>query len=205
MLMVDEHLRLLASQYLASAMRETHPMFVEVTNPSGPRHLKESLQSAHYKDVAPYLEDGVVLPGHYKDIRNKIHADHVRKAIGSRRPNKVLNRPAPPVHSSESRLPRAHRSAIAQLRSGYSSSLNDYLVKVGRADSSACPQCGVDEHSPAHLFSCPSHPTRLSPTDLWLRPVETASFLTSLPSFSHLPPLPPSPAPRPRPPPEPPP
>ena len=205
MLMVDEHLRLLASQSLASAMRETHSVFEVVTNPSGPRQPKESLQPAYYEDIAPYLEDGVVPLGHYNNIKNKLHADHVRQAISSRRFNKVINRQAPPVHSSESRLPRPHRSALAQLRSGYSSSMNNYLVKVGRADSSACPQCGVDEHSPAHFFSCPTHPIRLTPTDLWLRPVESASFLTSLPSFSHLPPLPPSPAPRPRPPPEPPP
>ena len=206
MLMVGEHLQLLASQYLASALRESHSMFETVACLPGPHHLKETLQSAFYDKVLPYLDDdGVVPRGHHNDVKNKIHADHVRRAVASREVNKVLNRQAPPVHHSESRLPRAHRSALAQLRSGYSSSLNSYLVRVGRADSPTCPQCGVDEHSPAHLFSCPRHPTRLSPIDLWLRPTETASFLASLPSFFHLPPPPPAPAPCPRPPPEPPP
>ena len=207
MLKVDEHLHLLAAQYLASALRETHPMFPLVTHLPGPRSLKRTLQDAFYEDVAPYLVDGVVPLGHHNDVKNKIHADYVRRAINSRRDNVVLNRTAPPLHSSESRLPRAHRSTMAQLRSGYCSSLNSYLVRVGRADSSTCPQCGVHEHTSVHLFNCPHHPTNLCPIDLWLRPQESASFLSSLPPFSHLPPLapPPPPPPRPRPPPEPPP
>ena len=64
MLMVEEHLHLLAAQYLASAMRETHPIFVTVTEPSGPQNLKATLQSAFYEDVAPYLDDGIVQRGH---------------------------------------------------------------------------------------------------------------------------------------------
>ena len=42
--------------------------------------------------------------------------------------NPVLGRSAPPIHAAESRLLRAHRSALAQLRSGFSSFLNSYLV-----------------------------------------------------------------------------
>ena len=146
-------------------------------------------------------DDGVIPSAHYSDVKNKIHADYVRRAISTRRQNVVLNRQAPPPHRHKTNLARAHRSALAQLRSGHCSSLNNYLVRVGRSATSTCPECGVDEHSPAHLFSCPSHPTNLNPMDLWLRPVKTASFLSSLPSFSHLPPPPP----RRRPPPEPPP
>ena len=205
MLKVDSHLHLLASQYLASALRESHCMFPTVTNLPGPRNLKESLQSAYYADVAPYLVDGIVPADQYNDIKNKLHADQVLRAITSRQPNPVLGHRAPPIHRSESRLPRAHRSAMAQLRSGYSNYLNSYLVRVGRADTSTCPRCGVDEQTPAHLFSCPRDRTYLNPVDLWLQPRESASFLSTHPSFSHLPPLPPSPRPPPRPPPEPPP
>ena len=62
---------------------------------------------------------GVVPPGLDNDVKNQIQADYVRRAINSRQGNKVLNRTALPLHSSESRLPRAHRSEMAQLRSGY--------------------------------------------------------------------------------------
>ena len=205
MLNVSEHLHLLAAQYLASAMRENHPMFETVTSLDGPRSIRHTLQSRFYGDIAPYLDDGIVQPGRYNDIKDQIHADYVRQSISARQPNPVLGARAPPVHRSEARLPRAYRSTTAQLRSGYSSSLNNYLVRVGRADTSICPRCNLDVHSPSHLFSCPRDRTHLNPVDLWLQPRDSASFLSSHPSFSHLPPLPPSPRPPPRPPPEPPP
>ena len=205
MLNVSEHLKLLSAQFLASAMRETHPSFEIVTSLDGPRKLKNTLQSAFYGDVVPYLVDDVVPPALYNDVKNQIHADFVRRSINSRQVNPVLGTRAPPIHSHERRLPRAHRSTLSQLRSGYSSSLNSYLVKVGRADSSVCPRCSLDEHSTAHLFSCSRDRTYISPVDLWLNPRESASFLSSHPTFSHLPPLPPSPRPPQRPPPEPPP
>ena len=79
MLMVDEHIKLLAAQYLASALRETHCMFDTVTSPQGPRNLKETLQSAFYKDVVPYLnDDGVIPRAHYNDVKNKIPKDFAR-------------------------------------------------------------------------------------------------------------------------------
>ena len=55
MLKVDEHIQLLAAQYLASALPESHPAFDTVTRPSGPRNLRETLYSAFYNNVAPYF------------------------------------------------------------------------------------------------------------------------------------------------------
>ena len=95
-----------------------------------------------YGDIAAYLEDGIVQPGRHNDMKDQIHADFVRRSISARQPNPNLCDRAPPIHRSEARLPRAYRSAMAQLRSGYSSSLNNYLVRVGRADASICPTAG---------------------------------------------------------------
>lgn len=207
MLSASEHLQLLAAQYLASALRPSHPLHSIVTSPAGPRDMKGTLLSAYRDDVDPYLVNGIVQPQDYNDVKNRLHANYVRRSISSRQHTNILRRSTPPVHSSDRRLPRAHRSTLAQLRSGYCSRTNNYLLKIGRADSAACPDCGANEHSPSHLFSCPTHPTNLRSIDLWLRPTRVATFLFSLPSFSHLPPLaPPLLAPEPpRPPPEPPP
>ena len=90
MLKVNEYLNLLASQYLASALRESHCMFETVTKLDDPRNLKETLQSAYYADVAPYLVDGIVPAGHYNNIKDQLHADHVRRVIESRQTNPVL-------------------------------------------------------------------------------------------------------------------
>ena len=204
MLSVSDHLQLLAAQFLASTLRPTHPLHSIITSPAGPRDMKGTLLSVFRDDVSPYLTNGVIPTPNYNDVKNRLHANYVRRAIDSRLNRNILSRATPPVNSSDRRLPRAHRSALAQLRSGHCSALNAYLARVGRADSPACPQCGADEHSPLHLFSCPSHPTDLRPIDLWLRPSRVATFISSLPPFSHLPPPAPPPlAPEPpRPPPE---
>ena len=161
LLNVSEHLHMLTAKYLASALRESHASFDVVTNLDGPRNLKETLQSAFYGEVAPYLVDGVIPPAHYKNTKAKIHANFVQRSIAARNTNPVLGRKPPPIHQSEKRLPRAYRSAMAQLRSGFSSSLNSYLVRVGRSDTSTCPRCGIDEQSPAHLYDCPQDRTHL--------------------------------------------
>jgi hypothetical protein len=60
-----------------------------------------------------------------------------------------------------------------------------------------CPECRTAAHTPQHLFSCPVAPTPLEVLDLWERPCEAATSLSSLPCFSHLPlydPCTPSPA-----------
>ena len=207
MLSVSAHLQLLTAQYLASSMRPSHPLHSVITSTPGPRDMKNTLRSAFIDDVRPFLVNDVIPPAQYTDAKNKIHASYVTRAIGSRQNANIVNRPTPPVHKSDETLPRAHRSVLAQMRSGYCSSLNSFLVKVRRSDTSTCPQCGVDAHTPAHLFQCQTHPTNLRPIDLWLRPKRVATFLSCLPPFSHLPPLPPpqlAPG-RPRPPPEPPP
>ena len=71
--------------------------------------------------------------------------------------------------------------------------MGDYLFGIGRLASPLCPECEVAEHTVQHLLSCPANPTRLCPDDLWWRPREVASFISSLSSFTHLPALPPSP------------
>ena len=103
----------------------------------------------------------------------------------------------PEVADEETSLPRPYRTKLAQLRSGYCSSLNDYRERVGWARSGLCPQCNQAPHTVPHIFSCPSRPVSLTPVDLWVRPRAVAEELLSFPPFD-LPPLA-------RPPPEPPP
>jgi hypothetical protein len=194
---VAEHLSLLCSQYLASALRPHHPSYPIVTQTSGPRPMKHTLQTRFLPSVSHLLEEGSLPPDSYSTALGTLHSSAVSSYLASAAPNKVLLTPAPSVSSSELSLPRAARSALSQLRSGYSSRLNSYLARIGAAHSPLCPECGVMDHTTHHLFSCPSHPTSLTPLDLWSNPGPTAAFLSSLPSFSDIlgvdPPLPPPP------------
>ena len=97
--------------------------------------------------------------------------------------NQVVGKPAPNVDQEERELARVTRRTLAQMRSGYCSSLEEYRCRIGSSPTSICPCCRLEEHTVQHVFRCPDHPTPLEPLDLWLRPVRAAEFLRTLPFF----------------------
>ena len=187
-----------ATQHLASALRPTHPSHAEATAPKGPRNMKETLSSAFISHLEPHLTDNVLPPGAYPETLKAVHTSFVQSSIAKIGANPILNEIPPAVDKSEAELPRKTRTTLSQLRSGHSLSLESFKMRIGLAQTSACPECGADAHTTNHLFSCPNFPTTLTPRDLWLQPKRVARFLSQMPSFSS---LPPSVPPRPRPPP----
>ena len=81
MLEVGEHLRLLSSQFLASCFRPSHPSHEIISRPSGHRPMKQTLQSALYQEVAPFLDNGRISPDNYVNTRNSLHVSAVEKSI----------------------------------------------------------------------------------------------------------------------------
>ena len=189
---VKEHLELLCTQYLASSLRPNHPNFPTVTKSSGPRNKKHTLQSRFFPQLEPFLApDGTTPPDSYKTILKQLHTYAVGEAMEALEPNCVLNSPPPEINDTEITLPRPYRTTLSQLRSGWCSKLNSYLFLIKVSPTNLCPLCRSTEDSVDHLFSCPTHPTPLTPEDLWHSPLEVAQFLKNHPSFSaHLPPLP---------------
>ena len=210
---VENHLNLLSAQYLARALNPSHPSHSQVSNPPPPGHrkMKETLRSKCWSSVEPFLENGIVPAGRSKEVLKSIHVQAISDTVDAFSPNRVLGAIPPPIHPSESSLPRATRVILSQLRSGHCVKLNDYRHRTGQSNDDLCPACRNAPHTSSHLFNCISHPTSLTTSDLWERPREAAIFLASTPSFSNLPDpgSPPPPPPRPRqgrrPPPEPPP
>ena len=200
---LSDHLSLLCAQFLAGALRPAHPSHALVTQDPGPRNRIPLLQSAFRPAVASFLEDdGTADPSNHRATISGIHTAAVRAHLTSRAPNRVLQRQAPTISSTELALPRHHRTTLSQLRSGQCSRLNSYRRAVGIAESDLCPRCDRGHDTVDHLFDCHEAPTDLSVEDLWRRPVEVARFISALPSFESLPPLDMQ---EPRPPPEPPP
>ena len=182
--------QLLNTQFLASALRTEHPSHGVVTTDSGPRCMKHTLQSRYSVHLTPYLDDeGLIDPNYYRSTLKEIHTDTVNHSIASLGPSKTLGVIPPSICPSESSLLRPYRTTLSQLRSGYCSRLGSYLQCIGRADDGSCPECGGDEHTSSHIFNCPSHPTELTLSDLWVRPLEAAAFVASLGAFQDLPPL----------------
>ena len=128
---VGPHNNLLCAQFLAGAMRVNHPSNAIVQAPRGPRAMKHILSSRFGDKVAPFLQDGAIPQSHYRETLNKLHSDAVAEEIVELQRfgnNKVLNTPPPLVNDKvEKKLARPHRYLLAQLRSGYSSSLKSYL------------------------------------------------------------------------------
>ena len=205
---VAEHLGMLSAQFLASALRPSHPSNAIVTAPSGPRKMKHTLYTKHIDRVSPFLTNGATDPTTYNTLVKKLHTICVDEAIRNLGSYNILNEyPPPKISPSEATLSRPERTTLAQLRTNQCKRLNEYKhnkMQPPRALDAICPECLIHRHTATHLFSCDARPTDLTIRDLWINPVRVASFLKSLPSFSFLnpPDLPPPPPP---PPPDPPP
>jgi hypothetical protein len=131
-----------------------------------------------------------------------LHTEAVAIALSTAGPNRLLGTRPPAVDPSEATLPRVTGSTLSQLRSDFRKDTGTYKLFIDNSTDGSCPSYKTSTHTVSHLFSCPVAPTDLVPLDLWVEPRKVASFLASLPSFSHLPPVVPL---LPRPPPEPPP
>ena len=193
---IEDSLNLLCRQYLVSALCPSHPSHAIVTAPSGRRPMKNTLQSKHLRSVRTLLTDTQtpLSPEQAATIQQKIHTKVVQDAIRKAPPNRVLRTAAPEINPEETTLPRVYRTTLSQLRSGHCKALNEYRRNIGLTHDRTCPDCGSGAtHSTSHLFACAAHPTDLVVRDLWDRPALAARFLSTVPSFHYLPPLPPPP------------
>ena len=125
---IDFHLDMQYTQFLAGALRASHPSRPYVTMDSGPRagSRKQTLQSRFAGDLEQYLVDGTTPDEEYKSIVTDIHRAAAGRFIGTQRPNRLLHSPPPEINPEELSLPRHHRTTLSQLRSGFCSRLLDY-------------------------------------------------------------------------------
>ena len=181
-LKVVDHLKMICSQFLATSLHPNHVSYPIVTADSGPQDKKATLQTRCLDQVAHLMDDGHILDS--KAARKDIHTRAVENAIQESSDNPVLGAPAPEVNFEERELQRATRTTLAQLRSGYCSSLNEYRERTGLSDTPVCPCCRQAPHSVHRIFDCPSHPTDLTPLDMWRHPREVGRFLSTWPCFN---------------------
>ena len=109
-----------------------------------------------------------------------LHTHAVDSAIQLQGNNRVLKKRPPPISDEEQRLNRRQRCTLSQLRSGHCHLLQDYKHRVFGEPSDICTDCGASPQDVRHLFACTTHPTDLSPEDLWRNPVR------SIRAFSYL-------------------
>ena len=76
-----------------------------------------------------------------------------------------------PISDEEQRLNQRERCTLSQLQSGQCHLLQDYKHRVLGEPSDICTDRGASPQDLIHLFACTTHPTDLSPVDLWRNPV----------------------------------
>ena len=127
-------------------------------------------------NIQQYLAEEPLSNTSYKSAISSIHQDAVRTAIDSSS-SKLLNVRPPPIATAEQTLPRKTKTILAQLRTGHSRIIGQYMNRIDPTARNHYHNCGQSPHDTHHLFYCPSKPTTLTVESLWTAPTETAKHL----------------------------
>ena len=149
----------------------------------------ESMINSYMREVFIYLKDNSLLIYLCAEVNNhalhpgqtlNLHTHAVDSAIQLQGNNRALKKRPPPISDEEQRLNRRQRCTLSQLRSGHCHLLQDYKHRVLGEPSDICTDCGASPQDVRHMFACTTHPTDLSPEDLWRNQVG------SIRAFSYL-------------------
>lgn len=174
---IRTHNELLTKQFVTACHKRVHPSKNIINSTTPQRNIRKSARIFVPQISSILNSDNDIDDQTCKTAQKQIHTTTVSDAIQNLAANKVLNSTPPQVSSDERKLPRQTRTTLAQLRSGYSRFLNSYMNRLDPTIIDACPRCNDTPHDARHLFECPEQPTTLTTLDLWLQPVEVASFL----------------------------
>jgi hypothetical protein len=178
---IQQHLKLHASQLNQKSKGLTHPLHSLQNTKIRKKLRRKTIFNDKTGLVDPRLALTVNEHDSIKGNMKTIHTTIVFDYLSHRNNNKVINKIAPKVNSSEIILSRKVRRILAQLRTGKSPFLRNYKhtrnIDPQNNTSSNCLLCQMSEHNVHHLFSCPKLPTTLTPLDLWTNPVKVAALL----------------------------
>ena len=112
MLLVQEHLSLISSQYLARALQFNNPFFTVVTYPSDTRNMKQTLQYRFLHYVDPYLSSDILPSPPPTDSGINIKSLHRKSVFDSESflsHNRVLQTALPEIELKEANFPRPYK------------------------------------------------------------------------------------------------
>ena len=168
----EDYSDMLSAQYLVNCLEEDHVSHGITIQEPRLRPMKETLHFRHHSTVLPRLGSSRM------ESHQNLHTHAVDSAIQLQRNNRVLKK-RPPPNSEGSRDSTEDNDALSySYGSGHCHLLQDYKNRVLGELSDICTYCGASPQDVKHLFACTTHPTDLSPADLWRNPV--GSTLTDL-------------------------
>ena len=151
---------MLSAQYLENCLKEDHVSHGITIQEQRP--MKGTFHSRHHSTVLPRLGSSKM------ESHQNLHTHAVDSAIQLQGNNIVLKKRPPPISDEDN---RRQRCTLSQLRLGHCHLLQDYYPMVLGEPSDICTDCGASPQDVRHLFACTTHPTDLSPEDLWRNPV----------------------------------
>jgi hypothetical protein len=156
---------MLGKQYVAACHQPGHPGQKNLQNLAG-RNMKSSVMHNSNYITNLFADPTEVDSKSYKSVLKEIHTTSVSETIQNYPTNRVLGCIPPSISKEENRLPRATRTELARLRSGFSRNLNSYMNRIDETVDDRCPSCRHSPHDTLHLFNCTSNPTQLNVIDL---------------------------------------
>ena len=125
-------------------------------------------------NIQQYLPEEPLSNTSYKSANSSIHQDADRTAIESSKSKQHDGR-LPPIAKTEQTLPRKTKTMLAQLRTGHSQIIGQYMKRTDQTARIYCPNSGHSPHDTHHLFDWPSKPTTM--TVEWTATTEAAKHL----------------------------
>ena len=147
--------QILSIQYLARCLEQGNVNNSITTGDTLKRQIKETLFIRHRSTV----ESLMIEKGREATLQAS-HTKAVNQAVNSQRRNVVLDDLPPLINIYEKELTKSRISKDASL--------------------DVCADFGKKLHDVKPLFKCPAHPTIMTLSDLWNRPVEVIRQLSYL-------------------------
>ena len=174
---VRQHNELISQQFAIACHLPQHPCHQLCHRPPDDRPERRRSPIGRFKpNIQQYFSEEPLSNTSYKSAISSIHQDAIRTAIESSL-SRLLNGRSPPIATAEQTLPWKTRTLLAQLRTGHSRILGQYINKINPTARNNCHNCGQSPHDTHHLFDCPSKPTTLTVESLWTAPTAIAKHL----------------------------
>ena len=174
---VRQHNELISQQFAIVCHLPQHPSHQLCRRPQADRPERRRYLIDRFRpNILQYLAEDPLSNTSYKSAISSIHQDVVTTVIESSS-SKLLNGRSPPIATAEQTLPRRTRTILAQLRTGHSRILCQYMNSIDTTARNHCHDCGHSPHDTHHLFDCPSKLITLTVVSLWTALTETTMHL----------------------------
>ena len=175
---VRQHNVLNSRQFAIACHLPQHPCQQLCHRPPDNRsYRRRSLVGRLKPNIQQYIAEEPLSNTSYKSAICRIHQDVVRTVIESSTLRLLNDRP-PPIATAEQTLPWKTRIILAQVRTGHSRILGQYMIRIDPTVRIHCHNWRHSPHDPHHLFDCPSKPNTLTVESVWTALAETENTST---------------------------